>query len=210
MGNAASIDVCFTQAIQRLAFGYFDYAVLPGAVMFGWVGIGPSLATVFAVGGSSAFNLAILGLAVGQVVNRGLKVFFQRARPLAPEQVARSVKVKVPCMKDPDGASFPSGDTMAASAVGAALYASFASSENVWLWLLLGVYAGFARIFFWCHFVSDCICGYAVGTLSTLAIASVTQHGQSIGLWHVGLAVPPFVIIMKALGRLQHLHFEKR
>ena len=38
-----------------------------------------------------------------------------------------------------DGPSFPSGDTMCASAIGAAVF--FSGGGGVW-WLLLGVYAG--------------------------------------------------------------------
>eukprot|EP00933_Yihiella_yeosuensis_P043670 TRINITY_DN38601_c0_g1_i1.p1 TRINITY_DN38601_c0_g1~~TRINITY_DN38601_c0_g1_i1.p1 ORF type:complete len:214 (+),score=30.14 TRINITY_DN38601_c0_g1_i1:52-693(+) len=206
MENVIAIDAMCTESIQRLSFGKLDYLVLPGATMFGWLGIGPSLMGVFAIGGRPAFYTATLSLALGQILNRALKVFFQRPRPIAPTGVPRAVSVKVPSMESADGASFPSGDTMAASAVGAALAIVLSQNSGTssgWPWLLLGFYAGFARIFFWCHFVSDCLSGYIVGTISVIAISSLSNQGQSLEWWQVLISAPPFIAIMKALKKLQ-------
>eukprot|EP00418_Pyrodinium_bahamense_P071039 CAMPEP_0179096076 /NCGR_PEP_ID=MMETSP0796-20121207/44146_1 /TAXON_ID=73915 /ORGANISM="Pyrodinium bahamense, Strain pbaha01" /LENGTH=190 /DNA_ID=CAMNT_0020793781 /DNA_START=30 /DNA_END=603 /DNA_ORIENTATION=- len=180
-------------ALQKLAFGPLEYAVLRAE------GIGPVLLGVFFLGGSRTLYLALLSLSAGQMTNRGLKVLLQRPRPSPPQGVSRAVRVRVPGPDDPDGASFPSGDTMAASAVGGALALAGQGS----LWWLLGLYAGFARVYFWCHFIFDVLCGYIVGSASALVVSGLSDRGQALAWWHIALALPPFVLVMKALKKLQ-------
>ena len=50
------VDQAATSTLQRLAFGHLDYLVWPGAVLFGWVGIFPTLAGVSAVGGRQEYR----------------------------------------------------------------------------------------------------------------------------------------------------------
>mmetsp|Transcript_46474 Transcript_46474/g.89696 ORF Transcript_46474/g.89696 Transcript_46474/m.89696 type:complete len:261 (+) Transcript_46474:22-804(+) len=192
-------DEGITARLQRLSFGVLDYVVLPAAVLFGWSGIGPVLVAVFLLAGLQGLFLAVLALAVGQVACRGLKVLLQRRRPSPPAGVSRAITIKVPGPDDPDGASFPSGDTMAASAVGAAL----ALAGHGAPWWLLGAYAGFARVYFWCHFAFDTFMGYIVGSAAALLVSSISNGGLSLKWHHVALAVPPFLVVMKVLKKLQ-------
>uniref|UniRef100_A0A7S4VYM5 Phosphatidic acid phosphatase type 2/haloperoxidase domain-containing protein n=1 Tax=Alexandrium monilatum TaxID=311494 RepID=A0A7S4VYM5_9DINO len=199
MESVFRLDERLTDVLQRLAFGPLDFLVLPGAVLFGWEGIGPVLISVFLLGGQGALYLALLALAAGQITNRGLKVLLQRQRPTPPPSVTRRARVRIPGPDDPDGPSFPSGDTMAGSAVGGALALAGAGSA----WWLLGLYAGFARVYFWCHFVLDVLCGYLVGSSAALLVALLSGGGAGLRWWHILLAVPPFAVLMKTLKRLQ-------
>merc|ERR1719401_966287 len=184
-GTVLQVDARLTAAVHHLAFGRLDYAVLPGAMLFGWAGIGPSLACVALIGGTRSLYVALLALAVGQIFNRGIKVLLQRERPIAPAgSVPRACTVKVPGPEDPDGASFPSGDTMAGAAVGASLALTGCGSA----WWLLGAYAGFARVYFWCHFVLDAVCGYAVGSLAAALVAAASGRAGGFLWWHVVVA----------------------
>merc|ERR1712232_264553 len=132
--------------------------------------------------------------------NRSLKVFLQRERPIVPVGVERVAKVSVPKpSNDPDGASFPSGDTMAASAVGAVL----ALSGHGAGWWALGAYAGFGRVYFWCHFVLDVLGGYVVGALSAITVGYLSSAGALLTWQHVAVAILPFYFVMKALKKLQ-------
>lgn len=198
LGTLVALDARLTTRLQRLAFGRLDCVVLPGAVLFGWKGIVPVLMTLLVLTGSPCFYLATLSLALGQVLNRCLKIGLRRARPKFPEGVARFVGVKVPGLDDPDGASFPSGDSMASSAVGAALAAAGFGS----IWRILGLYTAFGRVFFWCHFLSDVLAGYVVGAFSVALVGSLTHQGHDLEWYHLALATMPFLAIMKALKEL--------
>lgn len=201
LDELSRLDERLTGAVQRLALGPLDYAIYPGAVLFGWEGIFVVTGAFFAYVGVQSGYCMLLTLAAGQVANRFLKVFLQRTRPTAPEGVLRRVKVKVPGPDDPDGASFPSGDTMAASAVAGALVGAGCSP----LWLVLGPFVGFARVYFWCHYVLDTVAGWIVGTsVAALLVWVVNRLGPAgLSWWHVAAAVPPFVVVMKGLKKLQ-------
>eukprot|EP00928_Gymnodinium_smaydae_P081327 TRINITY_DN64877_c0_g1_i1.p1 TRINITY_DN64877_c0_g1~~TRINITY_DN64877_c0_g1_i1.p1 ORF type:complete len:215 (+),score=37.08 TRINITY_DN64877_c0_g1_i1:36-680(+) len=202
LSEVLRIDAECSACVHRLSLGLIgDYAVLPGAMLFGWRGIGPVLIAVGGFAGAQSCYLTILALALGQVVNRAAKVVLQRARPVPPPagSVARAVGVRLPGPNDPDGASFPSGDTMAGSAVGAAL----ALSGGTAAWWLLGLYAGFARVYFWCHFLLDALCGYAVGALAAVGVSILSDQGRSLAWWHVAVAALPFYLAMQALKKCQ-------
>mmetsp|Transcript_27231 Transcript_27231/g.63451 ORF Transcript_27231/g.63451 Transcript_27231/m.63451 type:complete len:205 (-) Transcript_27231:159-773(-) len=196
---AEKLDVSLTQVIQRLEFGFIDYLVVPGACLFGWAGIGPVVTAVALYAGVQGFYLTMLALAVGQVANRFFKVLLQRARPVKPQGVKRLIPIHVPGPDDPDGASFPSGDTMAAAVVGASLALSGCGS----VWWLLGVYSGFARVYFWCHYVADVTAGYFNGCISALIVASLSDGGKTLHWKHVVAAMVPFMAVMKLLKKLQ-------
>jgi len=199
MDTLKHADEHCTSLIQRLRLGPLDYVVYPGATLFGYKGIGPSLIFVYLASGLSALYLALLSLALGQVINRGMKVMLQRTRPVASDAPPRALSVFIPGPDHGDGASFPSGDTMAGAAVGAVLALSGAGSG----WWALGLYAGFARVYFLCHFVLDCVAGFVVGAGAVKAVAALSSNGQRLLLWHVLVCVPPFIISMDLLKRVQ-------
>eukprot|EP00413_Alexandrium_margalefii_P025172 CAMPEP_0204569666 /NCGR_PEP_ID=MMETSP0661-20131031/37878_1 /ASSEMBLY_ACC=CAM_ASM_000606 /TAXON_ID=109239 /ORGANISM="Alexandrium margalefi, Strain AMGDE01CS-322" /LENGTH=60 /DNA_ID=CAMNT_0051577789 /DNA_START=36 /DNA_END=218 /DNA_ORIENTATION=- len=49
----------------------------------------------------------------------------------------------------------------------------------------------------------DVLCGYLVGSVSALLVACASGGGTQLRWWHILLAVPPFVIAMKTLKKLQ-------
>lgn len=198
--NLVLVDKRCTEAVQRWSCGPLgDYIALPGAVLFGWNGIWVALGGVYLLARDSGLYLALLSLAVGQVTNRVLKVGLQRQRPPQPTDLRRAVPVKVPGPEDPDGASFPSGDTMAGSAIGGALALSGCSS----FWWALGLYTGFCRVYYWCHYISDVLSGYVVGSLAALLVAVLSRSGEHLQWWHILVAMVPFVLVMKLLKKLQ-------
>eukprot|EP00929_Paragymnodinium_shiwhaense_P121255 TRINITY_DN93422_c0_g1_i1.p1 TRINITY_DN93422_c0_g1~~TRINITY_DN93422_c0_g1_i1.p1 ORF type:complete len:208 (-),score=17.46 TRINITY_DN93422_c0_g1_i1:254-877(-) len=189
-----------TGMVHHCAWGYLEYALLPGATLFGWTGIFPVLAGVYLLGDSGCLWYGISTLALGQVTNRFMKVFLQRQRPTPPDDVPRVVKIRLPKPSmDPDGASFPSGDTMAGAAVGAVL----ALSGHGQAWWLLGLYAGFGRVYFWAHYILDVLGGYAVGSGSAALVGYLSSTGDLLTWKHVAAMVLPFYGSMKALKKLQ-------
>lgn len=66
--------------------------------------------------------------------------------------------------------SFPSGHTTTAFAMFGLLAFLDEKKSRGWIWLLLGVLAGYSRVYLFQHFVEDTFAGSLVGTLSTIII----------------------------------------
>ncbi|AKD57336.1 phosphatase PAP2 family protein [Spirosoma radiotolerans] len=66
--------------------------------------------------------------------------------------------------------SFPSGHTTTAFAMFGLLAFLDQKKSRGWVWLLLGVLAGYSRVYLFQHFVEDVFAGSLVGTLSSIII----------------------------------------
>ena len=76
----------------------------PGSVAFSWEGVAVSLTALGLLCGFPPLRLALFSLSYGQLLNRILKMSFQRERPTAP-QVRRLFKTIIP--KSSDAAQRP-------------------------------------------------------------------------------------------------------
>ncbi|GAB3738518.1 phosphatase PAP2 family protein [Spirosoma lituiforme] len=66
--------------------------------------------------------------------------------------------------------SFPSGHTTTAFAMFGLLAFLDQKKSRGWVWLLLGLLAGYSRVYLFQHFVEDVFAGSLVGTLSSILI----------------------------------------
>lgn len=66
--------------------------------------------------------------------------------------------------------SFPSGHTTTAFAMFGLLAFLDQKKSRGWVWLLLGLLAGYSRVYLFQHFVEDVFAGSLVGTLSSVLI----------------------------------------
>ncbi|ADB41932.1 phosphatase PAP2 family protein [Spirosoma linguale] len=66
--------------------------------------------------------------------------------------------------------SFPSGHTITAFALFGLMAFLDENKSRGWIWLLLGVLAGYSRVYLFQHFVEDVFVGSLVGTISSIII----------------------------------------
>jgi membrane-associated phospholipid phosphatase len=66
--------------------------------------------------------------------------------------------------------SFPSGHTTTAFAMFGLLAFLDQKKSRGWVWLFLGILAGYSRVYLFQHFVEDVFAGSLVGTLSSIII----------------------------------------
>ncbi|CAE7607316.1 Znhit2 [Symbiodinium sp. CCMP2456] len=196
-------DVYLTRQAQSLSLGWLEVLVYPGSLAFSWEGVGISLTLAGLCYGFQPLRMVLFALCYGQVLNRILKLVFQRERPVPPDDVKRMFRTIIITDTHADGASFPSGDTMAGSVTGASLALAGCGSG----WWLLGLYVGFGRVYFLAHHWLDVIAGYAEGCAVSLLAAKVIRMHQDgfdtrqlMGLLAAGLG--HFLLLLVGLGLL--------
>eukprot|EP00434_Breviolum_minutum_P015830 symbB.v1.2.013946.t1/scaffold1003.1/size206925/6 len=135
LSKLLELDVEWTHKAQSISVGYLEIFIYPGSIAFSWEGVGISLTLAGLLCGFQPLRIALFALSYGQLLNRVLKMSFQRDRPKPPE-VKRLFKAIIPKDSDADGAAFPSGDTMAGSVTGASLALAGCSPA----WWFLGLY----------------------------------------------------------------------
>merc|ERR1712159_959265 len=137
LGILSSLDASLTRGVQKLSLGPLEVLLLhhyapfvskrgrfdDNSGAFGWKGMmyfSLPLTAVVTAARISDFLFVMLTVAVGQIFNRTAKQLLGRHRPTPPPAPlpARFFDVYIPLSPDdPDGASFPSGDTMAGSSI---------------------------------------------------------------------------------------------
>eukprot|EP00931_Biecheleriopsis_adriatica_P114763 TRINITY_DN90676_c0_g1_i1.p1 TRINITY_DN90676_c0_g1~~TRINITY_DN90676_c0_g1_i1.p1 ORF type:complete len:232 (+),score=38.02 TRINITY_DN90676_c0_g1_i1:44-739(+) len=201
LSKLLELDVRLTREAQSMALGWLEILVYPGSLAFSWEGVGFSLAAAALRYGFQPLRLILFALVYGQFANRILKMSFQRERPTPPDKVSRRFRTIIIQGGHADGSAFPSGDTMAGSATGAAL--ALAGCGNAW-WLL-GVYVGYGRVYFLAHHILDVLAGYAEGcAVALLASKVIALHNdfewkQLIGLLVAGVG---FFLAMKVTKKI--------
>ncbi|CAE7500675.1 Znhit2 [Symbiodinium natans] len=194
-------QVFLTRQAQSLSLGWLEVLVYPGSLAFSWEGVGISLTLSALLYGFQPLRMVLFALCYGQLLNRILKLVFQRQRPIPPEDVKRIFRTIILTDAHADGASFPSGDTMAGSVTGASLALAGCGTG----WWFLGLYVGFGRVYFLAHHWLDVIAGYAEGCAVSLLAAKVIRMHESFDVRQlIGLLVASvgFGMAMKLTKRI--------
>ena len=96
-----------------------------------------------------------------------------------------------------DGYSFPSGDSMNAGSFAATL---IASGAPVGPSMCVAVYAGLGRVYWWYHWIGDCVGGVALAFGASSFVDWATGGFGHITALHYGLGTLGFITFMKATG----------
>mmetsp|Transcript_27835 Transcript_27835/g.62673 ORF Transcript_27835/g.62673 Transcript_27835/m.62673 type:complete len:239 (+) Transcript_27835:44-760(+) len=211
LSKLLELDVRLTRQTQSMSLGWLECLIYPGSMAFSWEGVGISLTALGLWYGFQPLWLCLFALCYGQLLNRVLKLSFQRERPVPPNNVKRLFRTIILKAADghADGAAFPSGDTMAGSATGASLALAGCGSA----WWLLGLYVGVGRVYFLAHHWLDIVAGYVEGcAVAFLASKVIHKHShfeleQLLALLVAGVG---FLLAMKMTKRLHSGHCKAR
>lgn len=204
LARLLELDVIWTRRAQSMSLGYLEVLIYPGSLAFSWEGVGISLAIAGVCCGFQPLRVVLFALSYGQLLNRVLKMSFQRERPTPPE-VKRLFKTIIPKDSHADGAAFPSGDTMAGSVTGASLALAGCGSG----WWLLGLYVGFGRVYFLAHHWLDILAGYAEGCAVSLLASKVIRMHESFDMMQIGgllVEALGFTLAMKLTKKIHSGH----
>ena len=101
---------------------------------------------------------ALVSLVMSLVIYEGVKLSTKRPRPFAANP---QIKAEVPPL---DKYSFPSGHTMNNLAVASTVF--FVVPQYGWVMMLLPLTWGLLRVYFGVHWLTDVLCGFALGVVS--------------------------------------------
>lgn len=195
------LDEYFSTIVFRQEVGILEWLIFPGAKCFGWAGMlfftMPGIAIYcISTGSHELFYFQALSTIVGQCICRTMKNVFCRERPYPPENIRRVVKIYKTrhSIFDSDGASYPSGDSMA----GASVAATFAIAFQQPLFLLLAFWPILGRMYFWFHFFLDCAGGVLVGAFGAVVTEYASGGYMNLELWHMLVGLVLFVTYSKA------------
>ena len=173
------IDDRVTGWVQDLELPFLlETLICPGGALFGWQGtVCVVIPGVFFAYGKQGLYFHLATTALAQSVCRLGKQIIQRKRPVVPRPTPyRYYKIlyrhllDVAHAKDnKDGASFPSGDTMSGGTLGGILIVLTQS----WWPVLIPIWVGIGRQFFFCHWFLDTIFGGLLGLTSAYFIDNV-------------------------------------
>lgn len=108
------------------------------------------------------------------IVSQGLKIFVYRSRPFTTYPFIEK-------LSEGGGSSFPSGHTLEAFAMAAALSISFSNKKimiPIYLWAMLVAYS---RMALGVHYPSDVMAGILIGTLIGWIVPSIFNRFTSRG-----------------------------
>jgi membrane-associated phospholipid phosphatase len=173
------IDDAVTGWVQKWELPMFlETAICPGGALCGWQGtVGVIIPSVWYVYGKQGLYYHLVTTALAQIVSRLAKQVIQRKRPTVPTPTPyRYWKFFYKHLLDvahapdnKDGASFPSGDTMSGGTLGGCL----SIIHNSWWPLLIPVWVGIGRQFFFCHWFLDTVGGGLLGVTSAYLVDRV-------------------------------------
>jgi len=144
--------------VHGLEYGTLDYLFFPGAMLFGDRGMFLTLLMTFAVvSWRGVCFLAVCSLVTVSLI-LGLKKLFHRERPNLEVIGQKKFSIRATL----SSYSFPSGDSAQAGVFAMGMY--LLTKCKFWglgaiLWAVWG------RVYFGCHYFSDCTCGVFVGLL---------------------------------------------
>ena len=101
---------------------------------------------------------ALIAVAVSLALYEGVKLSTKRPRPFAANP---QIKAEVPPL---DKYSFPSGHTMNNLAVASTVF--YCVPQYGWIMMLLPLTWGLLRVYFGVHWLTDVLCGFALGVVS--------------------------------------------
>jgi len=152
------LDSKASGAIHILTCGCLDWLFIPGAKLFGDRGMFLTIAiTIPIVGLQGMYFLAVCSV-VTVVLILAMKKFFRRPRPhleaLGDKRFGLRQSLK--------SYSFPSGDSAQAGSFAMCMF--LLTGQKMWGLVSITI-AVWGRIYFGCHYVSDCVCGTLIGLL---------------------------------------------
>jgi len=181
-----SYDIFITQFIsQRSLPAFLELFLYPGGTVFGYQGMLLVWPLVFYWTTNLTIAIRfITSAALGQCINRLLKLIASRDRPVPPFPLpVRHFTVRVPSKHaSGDGPSFPSGDAMAAGCVAGAF---FFIGHGHPLTLLFAVWGMCGRMFYHCHFFFDTLVGASIGLTSTIVVSNMKRSLTPVEVLYV-------------------------
>lgn len=207
MNPIISADHALTAAISRVQLHRVVEALIwPFATTFNyrgtltiWVVLSVLLYAVPSLGDWKQGTIfTFISISFAQMINRSLKQHFDRARPTF-EGAPRWLPVCKPLPDCPDYASFPSGDTMAGTAIGWSLF--YVNAVPLPVAMAIGYLTGFGRVYWHCHYVSDVIVGNLVGTVAPFIVNTSRIQFSWI---HFAATAALFVVFTKMTGSRSH------
>jgi len=141
-----------------LTCGCLDYLFFPGAKLFGDRGMFLTLIiTIPIVSLQGMYFIAVCSI-VTVVLVVAMKRFFRRPRPV----LEALGKKRFGLRKALKSYSFPSGDSAQAGSFAMSMY--LLTDETFWGVISVAI-AVWGRVYFGCHYISDCVCGTLIGLL---------------------------------------------
>ena len=189
--------------------------ICPGGALFGWQGtVSVVIPGIWYVYGKQGLYYHLATTALAQVISRLAKQIIQRKRPTIPSPTPYRYwkifyKHLVNVAHDPnnlDGASFPSGDTMSGGTCGGVLMVLTKS----WWPLLIPVWVGIGRQFFFCHWFLDTIGGAGLGLLCAYLVNNVFYNSYTeITNRQIYIITTLFLVLMAVSTKIANFIREK-
>jgi len=152
------LDRTASGAIHTLKCGCLDYLFFLGAKLFGDRGMFLTIViTIPILGWQGMYFVAVCSI-VTVVLIVAMKKYFRRPRP-AVEAVGEK---RIDIRQALKSYSFPSGDSAQAGSFAMSMY--LLRDEKLWGVLSISL-AVWGRVYFGCHYISDCVCGTLLGLL---------------------------------------------
>jgi len=153
-----TLDSKASGAIHILTCGCLDYIFILGAKLFGDRGMFLTLLiTIPRVGWQGMYFVGVCAI-VTVVLVLAMKKFFRRPRPVLEAIGEKRFSLRQALKSY----SFPSGDSAQAGSFAMSMY--LLTDEKIWGAVSITI-AVWGRLYFGCHYVSDCVCGTLLGLL---------------------------------------------
>jgi len=153
-----TLDSKASGAIHVLTCGYLEYLFIIGAKLFGDRGMFLTiLITIPIVGLQGMYFVAVCSI-VTVVLILAMKKFFRRSRPNVEALGIKRFELRQALKSY----SFPSGDSAQAGSFAMSMF--LLTGEKMWGVVSITI-AVWGRLYFGCHYVSDCVCGTLLGLL---------------------------------------------
>jgi len=163
------LDTKASGAIHILTCGWLDYLFILGAKLFGDRGMFLTLLiTIPIVGLQGMYFVAVCSI-VTVVLVVAMKKFFRRPRPVLEALGEKRFGLRQAL----NSYSFPSGDSAQAGSFAMSMY--LLTGERIWGVVSITI-AVWGRLYFGCHYVSDCVCGTLLGLLMPWVLYEVLSR----------------------------------
>lgn len=154
-------DLQLSRTVHQLELGIFDFTIAVFALLCSVWGVPILIYLVFTNFGQSIAAIYMLLTLLGVIVTSQLKRVIDRERPKVHG------KRLIPLRWMENNASFPSGDSFQAAIFSVLMI--YASGAWIYYFTILPLVM-FARVYFGFHWISDTLCGAALGSVITFFI----------------------------------------
>ena len=164
-----TLDSKASGAIHILTCGCLDYLFILGAKLFGDRGMFFTLLITIQIVGLQGMYFVAVCATVTVVLVLAMKKFFRRPRPVLEALGEKRFSLRQALKSY----SFPSGDSAQAGSFAMSMY--LLTGETIWGIVSITI-AVWGRIYFGCHYVSDCFCGTLLGLLVPRVLYEVLRR----------------------------------